>query len=231
MKILAVDTSTTSGSVALLSDASVLWETVVNSGLTHSETLLPALNEAMKHSALDWSEIDCFAVTTGPGSFTGLRIGISVVKGLALSTQRPVVSVSSLEALAWNLSGCPHLICPFLDAKRGQVYTALFRSELDGGPPERLRDDTVEDPRNVLARLASDKVILMGDGTRTFAPLLDEILGGHYTVAPPHQQLIRASSVGLIALEKCRRGELVDNLTFVPVYIRASEVERGGRLS
>ena len=122
MQILAVDTSGVSGSVALIRDNAILSEVIINIGLNHSQTILPAMAQVLESSGVDASAVDLFAVTTGPGSFTGLRIGISLIKGLALSVSKPIAAVSTLDALAMNLFAAGSTICPFIDCEAGDRF-------------------------------------------------------------------------------------------------------------
>ena len=140
MKILAVDSTATAASVAITENGELLAEYTVLNGNTHSETLLPMVESALRVFGLSVAEIDIFALSEGPGSFTGVRIGAATVKGLAFGTEKPCVGVSTLEALAYNLVGYRGLICPVMNARRSQVYTALFRS--DGERLERLTEDS-----------------------------------------------------------------------------------------
>ncbi len=224
MYVLAVDSSSVSGSVALLNDEQVLFEEIIHTGLNHSQTLLPAVAELFARTGRKISDIDLFAVTTGPGSFTGLRIGVSLIKGFALATSKPVAGVSTLEALSQNLFACRSVICPFMDAKKKQVYAALFNPRPDG-VPEKIREETVEDPRRFLETITTE-IVLAGDGAMKYADLLEEILPGRYVIAPPPFHLIRASVVGLLAFKKYGKRELLDVMTLSPQYIRFSEAER-----
>ena len=137
MRLLAVDTSTLTGAVALLEDDTLVAESRLNVALTHGERLLPAIDGILAAAGWSLAELDALAVAVGPGSFTGLRIGVSTVKGLAFATGKPTVPVSTLEALAWSLPLAAHPVCPVLDARKGEVYTALFLTR--GDQPERLR--------------------------------------------------------------------------------------------
>ncbi len=226
MLILAVDTSSASGSIALLEDDRVLLEENVHTGLNHSRTILPAIASMMQAACSKVSDLDLFAVTTGPGSFTGLRIGVSLVKGLSLALGKPVVGVSTLDALAQNLFGSKYPICAMLDAKRGQVYAALYKIRADGRP-EKAQPESVEDPRKYLETIRTE-VILTGDGAAQYETIASEVLGGRYLLAPISHRSIRASAVGTLALGRFRQGATLDVLNFTPRYIRFSEAERKG---
>ena len=129
MRILAVDSSSNVASVAIVDDNKLVCECVLNNKLTHSQTLMPMINEVFKKSELTPLDIDLFAVANGPGSFTGLRIGVTTIKGLAHATGKPVCGVNTLEALAYNLPFCPYIIAPIMDARREQVYNAFYKWE------------------------------------------------------------------------------------------------------
>ncbi len=227
MHVLAVDTASAAGSVALLMDDRPVMETVIRSGRNHSITILPAIADLLESAGMAPGALDLLAVTTGPGSFTGLRIGVSLIKGLALSISKPVVSVSTLDALAMNCFASRYPICTLLDAKRGQVYASLYEPRSDG-MPEKIRPESVEDPRLFLESIRSN-VVLTGDGIDAYGGLIEEVLGGRCLIAPSPLRLIRASAVGLLALEKFRRGDFLDAVSLTPRYIRASEAERAER--
>lgn len=227
MYVLAIDSSTESGSVALLKDSQIILETFINTGRNHSITILPAVSDTLKAAGLEADCVDLFAVTTGPGSFTGLRIGVSIIKGLALATSKPVVGVSTLDAIARNLFAAALPVCPLMDAKRGQVYAGLYRYGVDG-LPERIIPETLSDPRQFLERI-QDKVILTGNGINPYMDIIQEVLSGRYLLAPSHMHFVRASSVGLIAAEKFKRGKLADVTTLTPGYLRSSEVQTEGK--
>ena len=223
MYTMAFDTSTRSGSVALLKQDSVLAEILLNSGKNHSESVLPAVGEVLRFSGLQIRDVDLFAVTSGPGSFTGLRIGISIVKGLALAASKPVAAVSTLDALAYNLFYAPMAICPLLDAKKGQIYAAVYRPRKSGAP-ERAGPEVVADPQAFFASIRQD-VIFTGDGATIYVHLMEKMLRGRFYVAPLHLRFIRASAVGLLAREKFIAGHTDDVIRLAPSYIRSPGVE------
>ena len=224
MYILAVDTSSTSGSVALLEDERAILEINIHTGLNHSQTILPSIDQLLRSADLSLSVVDLFAVTTGPGSFTGLRIGISLIKGLALALAKPVTGVSTLDALAWNLFGAKHPICPMLDAKKGQVYASLYETA-PNGEPHRERPEIVEEPGRLFETIGTE-VILIGEGAAKYEALAVEKLGGRYFMAPAIHHTIRASVAGMLAARQFREGKRLDVLNFTPRYIRFSEAER-----
>ena len=200
MLILASDTSTKTASVALLRDRTIVAESFINTGKNHGETLLPEIVNLLSSGNTKLDEIDLFAVTTGPGSFTGLRIGVSTVKGLAFATGRPVVGVSTLETLASNLSNSVIAICPMLDARKGEVYTALYRPE-EADFPKEIVSEEVTDPGEFLEGVDED-VIFLGDGALSYMDIIRKKLPDKSHFALSHLNYIRASSAGLIGLKK-----------------------------
>ncbi len=229
MLILASDTSTKTASVALLRDRTIVAESFINIGKNHGETLLPEIMDLLSSGNTTLDEIDLFAVTIGPGSFTGLRVGASTVKGLAFATGRPVVGVSTLETLASNLSNSLIAICPMLDARKGEVYTALYRPEKADFPKEIVSEE-VMDPGEFLEGVDED-VIFLGDGAVSYMDIIRKRLPDKSHFAISHLNYIRASSAGLIGLKKFRDGDTLDLLTFTPRYLRVSEAEAKGKHS
>ena len=164
MKIMSLDSTAQTATVALTEDEKLLAEYTLNNGNTHSETLLPMVESMLTQLGMEVGDVELFALSCGPGSFTGVRIGAATVKGLAFGMHKPCIGVSTLEALAWNLVACPGLICPVMNARRSQVYTALFRSE--GGTLTRLLPDdalSLAELEKILAGY-NEPVRLCGDG-------------------------------------------------------------------
>ncbi len=222
MKILAVDTSSKVASVAILADDKLLSENVLNNGLTHSETIMPMIDDVMKKSGQKPDDIDVFAVANGPGSFTGLRIGVATVKGLALATGKRAVGVNTLEALCYNLPLCPYLLAPIMDARRGEVYNAFYR--FCGG--ELIE---VTKPRGIALtrcmeelKQRGEKVVFLGDGVAVFKEEIEKELGDLALFAPVNACEQRASSVAVAAYSKIADKEE----KLIPVYIRKSQAER-----
>jgi tRNA threonylcarbamoyladenosine biosynthesis protein TsaB len=223
MITLALDTATKTAGVALLRDEQILAEYFFNLPVNHSETVLPAVHRGLELAGIGIGDVGLFALTVGPGSFTGLRIGASTVKGFALATGRPVVGVSTLEALAYNAAGFGGLICPLLDARKGEVYGALYR--IDGEwVTEPVLEERVATPGEILPHVKGDALFL-GDGLAVAARLIAERPEGLSHFLAPNLQSIRASSVALIGRRKHLRGEVLDPLSFVPRYLRRSEAE------
>ena len=217
MKLLAVDTATASCGVALLDDGQLLAEAWYGMGATHSRHLMAMIQEVLGRCACTPSRIDGIAVTRGPGTFTGLRIGISTVKGLAAATGAPVVGVSSLAALAYPLALLSGPVFPMIDARRGELYTACYRRGVVDGTAR------VHAPVAVAAELPADAV-LVGSGALLYRDLFAERCPG-VRFADAGQHVIRAASVGLLALARFSRGETDAVATLVPDYIRASDAQ------
>ena len=226
MKILAVDASTNVAGCAVLSEQKLIAEDLVNYKLKHSEKLMPAISSVMDSSGLDYGDLDVLAVTAGPGSFTGLRIGIAAVKGICQASGKKVIPVSTLEALAYNLLYTAGLICPLLDARRSQVYAAVFRSD-GSGKLKRLSPDATMDPGDLdrlLDMLVQDgeKVYLLGDGMPVYGQLLTENKPDR-TAVKPFQSLGHAASVAACAQDHPEQA--VDFHVLEPVYLRPSYAE------
>ena len=223
MLALSIDTTSSAGSIALVRDGALLAEFLVNCDINHSETIMPAISAAFDITKITMGDIDFFAFSIGPGSFTGLRIGAGIVKGFALATGKPVIGVSSLEALARNIPVSSLDVCPMLDAKRDEVYAALYRPSPDMGLV-KVTGETVVNPSEFLKSIKRDTVFL-GDGALRYCAMVRDILPGSI-IAPESQCRIRASEVGIIGTQKFREGEVLDLLTFTPVYLRKSQAER-----
>lgn len=223
MLILAIDTSARTASIALLQEKEILSEITVNLGLNHSLVLLPALHDLCTLSRIEIGSIDLYACTIGPGSFTGLRVGTSTVKGLALATGKPVVGVSTLDALAFNLVGLNMMVCPMLDAKKNQVYTALYRNEREN-ILEKKEHERITDVKDFLQYI-NDKTLFVGDGAMKYAKLISDALPGESFFASHAHQNVRAATVGLLGEKMYYEGNVLNPITFTPRYLRPSEAE------
>lgn len=222
MKILALDTSSLACSAALAIDGRLTAEVLLNSGLTHSQTLMPAVEALLEREGLTPADIDLFAAVAGPGSFTGVRIGVCAVKGLCASSGQQCARVDALEAIAEGAS-YEGLICPILDARRGQLYTALF--ERRGGALRRVREDEALSLAEWLGTLPKDETVFFsGDGLNVHEALIRDCMGERALIAPAHIRVLRASSACLIA----ERDESIrmDASQLTPVYLRLSQAER-----
>ena len=226
MKILAFDSSGLVASVACVEDGSLIAEYTINHKKTHSETLLPMLDEIVSMAEISLDTIDAIAVAAGPGSFTGLRIGAATVKGLALALDKPVVSVPTLEALAYNVWGTDRLVCPIMDAKRGQAYTAIYRFT-DGRITEVL-DGQPLDISELLDMIneKNEAVIFVGDGIVPFADDIADRLEVPYMLAPAHMNRQRAGAVAYAGYVRYLAGKAELGDDFAPVYMRQSQAER-----
>jgi tRNA threonylcarbamoyladenosine biosynthesis protein TsaB len=223
MLILALDTASKTISVALLRESEILCEFSLHSFSHHSENILPAIGSVLSYSGQRIEDVDLFAVTLGPGSFTGLRICASTIKGLTLSTGKPAVGLSTLEALAFNVMASDFVICPMLDARRNEVYTGLYRNGTSGRL-ELIEEEQVTDPR-VFLRRQSREMLFLGDGAQAYREVIESCSRATPHFAPPHLQGIRASAVGLLGFQKFCQGETLDMLTFTPRYLRLSQAE------
>ena len=223
MIILALDSTAVVASVALCDDKKLLCSYTVNAGNTHSETLLPMVESALKATNLTVDDIELFALSEGPGSFTGVRIGAATLKGLAFGSEKPCVEVSTLEALAYNLVGHKGLICPVMNARRSQVYTALFRS--DGQALCRLMDDSamaISELDELLAKYG-EQVAFTGDGYDITVSVLASTTSAHTPERLRHQS---AASVAAVALENYKNGKYTDDRLLKVNYLRPSQAER-----
>lgn len=227
MKILALESSALVASVAITEDDKLLASTTLDNGHTHSETLLPMTEHLLDFCGLELSDIDLFAVTTGPGSFTGVRIGVSLLKGLAFGRNKPCAAISSLEALAYNLEGCVGLLCPVMDARRSQLYNALFYS--DGKQITRLTPDRLIPADELLDELEQytencEMIYVNGEGASI---LLDENENALPLVEPALSvRRQSAASVAKLALVKYQAGETCSDSELLPTYLRPSQAER-----
>ena len=230
MNIMAIDSSGLVASVAIANENGVVAEYTVNNKKTHSQTLLPMLDEIRRITELQLDKVDAIAIASGPGSFTGLRIGSATAKGIALALELPIVEVSTLEALASNLYGTAGLICPIMDARRNQVYTAVYKyvRTQDGyklmvqeEPCAVLVDDIVERINNL-----GEEVIFLGDGVPVYKERLSELLKVDYDFAPIHLSRQRAGCVAACGINKFVEGKYVQAALHSPDYLRLSQAER-----
>ena len=219
MKILALDTSALTATAAVLDDDTIVCEESTTTKLTHSQTIMPMIDDLLSKASLDISDIDLFACSVGPGSFTGLRIGIGTVKGLAYGCGKNVCAVSTLEALAHNIPFSDYIISPIMDARREQVYNALYRWE-------NGKLITIEEPRAIsvpeLCASLNEKTVFVGDGVKVYKDKISMLLGDKALFAPPSHVLQRASCVAMAALSK----EAIDPAELSAVYLRKPQAER-----
>lgn len=226
MKILVLESSGLVASVALMEENSMICEFTMNHKKTHSQTLLPMVDEMMKITGFNKKELDAVAISKGPGSFTGLRIGSATAKGLSQALNIPVISVSSLEGLAANLYGTEDLICPIMDARRSQVYAGIFQYEGEK-LVTRMEDDAVS-VADLISMLneKGEPVIFLGDAVPVYQKLLEEGLTVPYRFAPSHMNRQRAGAVGVLAVQYFKEGKTETSRDHKPEYLRKSQAER-----
>ncbi len=222
MKILAVDTATKSCSVAIIDKDTLLAEVSINNKQTHSKHLMEMINNALVMSDLNISELDGFAVVKGPGSFTGLRIGISSIKGLAASSGKPVVGISSLDALAMQSNFFPYLIFPLLDAHKGEIYCSRYRFK--DYILRKLAKEQVLPPDKAFCNI-NEPCIFIGSGAFLHREIILDRIGEFARFAFPFQNTIRASTVAYLGMNRLEKNDTDDVLTLVPRYIRKSDAE------
>jgi len=195
MKLLVLDSSGLVASVALIEDDRLIAEYTTGNKLTHSQTLLPMLNEVIKRTSFEMEDIDAIAVAKGPGSFTGLRIGAATAKGLGLALNKPIVPVPTVDGLAYQLFGTSKIICPMMDARRKQVYTGFYRFE--GGEMKVLKEQCAQSVEDTLDQLRkyNESVIFLGDGVPVYHDEIMEKMGESAIFAPAHANRQRAAAV------------------------------------
>ena len=222
MKVLALDTASATGSVALLDGERLIAETLLNLRATHSERLLGQIRQVLAAAGLALTDLDLIAAVSGPGSFTGLRVGLATAKGLAHAAGLPLIGVSTLRLLAMNLPLCPLPVCAFLDARKREVYTALFTWR--DGLPQPVGSELVLPPAAALHRLEGE-VALVGDGVLLYRDLIDEILSSraHLPALCHHQP--RAAAAAVLASRDFSLGAEATATGLKPVYIRPSDAE------
>lgn len=224
MKILAVEASGSVAGVALTEDNILRAEFTLNYKMTHSQTIMPLINEVKQYLNLDLKSIDYIACSAGPGSFTGLRIGAATAKGIAMGIKKPIVPVSTLAGLAYNVYMTDALICPVIDARRDQVYTAFYEWK-DGklntvvGDRIAMIDDVIKE-----AQEFNKTVIFVGDGIFVHTDKINSV--NTFVMAPASCNMQRASSVASLAAELVKEGRYIEGSSFVPVYLRKSQAER-----
>lgn len=225
MKVLAVETSTMLGGVAVMdSESGLVVELRLNVKAEHSERLMAELDRALRMAGLEMSDMDAIAVSSGPGSFTGLRIGLSTAKGLSFATGIPVAAVPTLEALAWNLPLSQMPVCPVLDARKKEVFAGLFLREKDG--LKRLIGERALKPAELVSAVeALEGVVFTGQGAFLIRGMLEEALDNKALFAPRHLAVPLPSSVAHLGLMMAERGEFSDPATLRPLYMRKSEAE------
>ncbi len=233
MKIIAIDSSGLVASVAIVEDDTLICEYNVQYKKTHSQTLLPMLDELKRMVELDLSTIDAIALAKGPGSFTGLRIGSATAKGLGLAMNVPLIEIPTLDGLACNLYGTDKLVCPIMDARRNQVYTGIYEFVKAEGRPlsyqlKSLLSQCAVSIDEIAARCneTQREVIFLGDGVPVFEQKLSQLLTVPYGFAPAHMNRQRAASFAVLAFQYMREGKTVAARDHAPEYLRLSQAER-----
>jgi tRNA threonylcarbamoyladenosine biosynthesis protein TsaB len=221
MRILGIETSTMTGSVALMDEERLIAEYTLNLRETHTSRLMPTIDRVIKDASLISKDLDGIAVSLGPGSFTGLRIGIATAKGLAQGLNIPIVGIPTLDGLAFNLFNCKDLISPILDARKGEVYTALYKNgkrltKYMACKPDRLLEKLrfrIQDP--------GSRIVFLGDGVEVYGDLIKKRLGRKAVFIPKARRLPSAASIAELGLERLRRSKKTELLTLKPIYVRA----------
>ena len=230
MKLIAVDSSGLVASVAVIEDDILVAEYTIQYKKTHSQTLLPMLDEIRNMIELNFNEVDGIAVAAGPGSFTGLRIGSATAKGLAFAMGKPIVPVPTVDGLAYNLYGTDKIICPIMDARRSQVYTGIYEFVLEDDiySLHIIREQCavafaeIADSLNELGR----EVIFLGDGVPVFREEMKSLMKVPYTFAPAHMNRQRAASIGVLGSIYFAQGRIQSGEEHSPEYLRLSQAER-----
>lgn len=228
MKILGIESAAVTASVAIVTEDVVLAEYTINHKKTHSQTLLPMIDEICRMTETDPSELDAVAVSNGPGSFTGLRIGAATAKGIGLALHKPLIPVPTVDAIAYQAYGYEGVICPLMDARRDQVYTGLYTSRggaftvcLPQGP--RAIDEIL---REIDDRFPEERILFLGEGVPIHRALLEERLGDRADIAPSFAARERAAAVAALGLKYYQAGKAVPGADLAPEYMRPSQAER-----
>jgi tRNA threonylcarbamoyladenosine biosynthesis protein TsaB len=223
MKILALETATLAGSIAIVDDEEgLIGEAAVNVKLAHSERLMPSIEWLLNASGISIKDIDAFALSIGPGSFTGLRIGLSTVKGFAFASGKSVVPVPTLDAFARTMPFCRHTVCPMLDARKKEVYAGLYRWDSNGCT--KIMPETAIAPEDLLKKI-EEPVVFMGEGAVIYKDMITESLKTKALFAPSSKMSPSAATVAEIAIEQINQGITTDPVSLAPYYIRKSEAE------
>lgn len=226
MYILAIDSSSLVASAAIVSEDSVIAEFTLNQKKTHSQILLPMIEELFKITGIEKKDIEAIAVAGGPGSFTGLRIGAATAKGLALALGVKIINVPTIDAMAYGLAGSEQLICPIMDARRNQVYTGIYK--IQDQKLISIMENKAELIEELITKLdeINQPVVFMGDGVPVYQETIDKNMKCEHSYAPIHLSRQRAGAVGALAIQYYQQGKVEDADLFVPNYLRLSQAER-----
>jgi len=222
MKILAVETATMTGGVAVMDGDKLVAESRLNIRVTHSERLMGEIDRALQGASMEISDIDVFGISIGPGSFTGLRVGLSTIKGLVYATGKKLVTASTLEGMAWSLPFSAYQVCPMLDARRKEVYAAVFRWRGDGF--ERVMAEGAFSVNRLLS-MVECPTIFLGEGALLYKDAIVQTLEDRALFGPPPQMVPSPANVALICMRKAERGDYTDAAGAAPAYHRRSEAE------
>ena len=235
MKILGLDSSGLVASVAIVKDEVLLAEYTTDYKKTHSQTLLPMLDELRNMIELDMESLDAIAIAAGPGSFTGLRIGAATAKGLGLALKKPLVEVPTLEGLAYNLWGTTHFVCPLMDARRNQVYTGIYEFVPEGSGMQlcTVEKQCAIDITEIIGKLNAmgREVIFLGDGVPVYRNVIEEQIKVPFSFAPAGNNRQRAASVAALGAVYFAQGKTVSAAKHQPEYLRKSQAEQDDKTS
>lgn len=228
MRVLAIDSSGLTATVAIVEDDTTIAEFTINYKKTHSQTLLPMIDEMVKMVEADLNTIDAIAVAGGPGSFTGLRIGSATAKGLGLALGKPLIHIPTAEAMAYSIYGCEDIICPIMDARRNQVYTGIY--QIDGDKLQVLEAQMAVEIDELAKKLCTygKPVIFLGDGVPVHKDRLEKELMTNHDIAfaPAHMNQQRAAAVGMLGIQYYKEGKTETAMEHKPDYLRVSQAER-----
>ncbi len=219
MKILAIDTSSIYASCALLAEGDIRSEAAVNNGLVHSRSLMPMIERCLQNADTDIGQIDVFACVAGPGSFTGIRIGVCAVKGLAQALKKPCAAVNTLDCLRQNFPFAS-TVCPIMDARRGQVYCAIYEEK------SILLNSSAMAIEDLLALLKGKNTVFLGDGVKVYKDTIFAALKERALFAPPHLNYTRASAAAFLAMQAAEENKLVSAAALDAIYLRKPQAER-----
>lgn len=226
MRILALDSSGLVATVAIIEEEQTIAEYTVNYKKTHSQTLLPMLDEIVRMTEFDLSTVDAIAISGGPGSFTGLRIGAATAKGLGLALNKPLINIPTVDGMAYRMYGCQGLICPMMDARRDQVYTGIYRWEQ--GVFRVVEPQMAISVQELIEKLNQygEPVAFLGDGVPVYQAQLNEGLKVTFDIAPPHMNRQSAAAVGALGIKYYQEGKIETAMEHRPDYLRLSQAER-----
>jgi tRNA threonylcarbamoyladenosine biosynthesis protein TsaB len=222
MKLLAVETATMLGGVAIMDGDRLVAESRLNIKVTHSERLMKEIDRVLRSASLEIADIDLFGISIGPGSFTGLRVGLSTIKGLVYATGKQLVTARTLEALAWNVPFSGYQICPMFDARKKEIYTALFR--WSGNGFDCALGECTLSTDELLIRIDAPTLFL-GEGAVLYRDKIQSVLGDRALFGAPQHMMPSPANVAMLCMKNAEKGEYVDALKAIPAYYRRAEAE------